>query len=132
MKVMSWLIACSPRCHPSWIWILNQRGLLDEALVLWGGEFGRTPLMENKDGRNHHPQGFTVWMAGGGIKPGFAYGATDPFGYKPLEHALHMHDLHATLLDTLGMDHECLTYRYAVRDFRPADIYGHVARAGFT
>jgi hypothetical protein len=110
---------------------LDQRGLLDETLVLWGGEFGRTPVMENKDGRNHHPQGFTVWMAGGGIKPGFTYGATDPFGYRPVENPVHMHDLHATLLYALGMDHERLTYRYAGRDFRLTDIHGHVARALF-
>ena len=110
---------------------LDQRGLLDETLVLWGGEFGRTPVMENKDGRNHHPQGFTVWMAGGGIKPGFTYGATDPFGYRPVENPVHMHDLHATLLYSLGMDHERLTYRYAGRDFRLTDIHGHVAREVF-
>jgi hypothetical protein len=111
---------------------LEQRGLLDETLVLWGGEFGRTPVAENKDGRNHHPQGFTVWMAGGGVKPGLTYGATDPFGYRPVENAVHMHDLHATLLHALGMDHERLTYRYAGRDFRLTDIHGHVAHELFS
>ncbi len=110
---------------------LDQRGLLDDTLVLWGGEFGRTPTVENKDGRNHHPQGFTVWMAGGGVKPGFTYGKTDPFGYRPVENAVHMHDLHATLLYALGMDHEQLTYRYAGRDFRLTDVHGHVARELF-
>ena len=105
---------------------LEQRGLLDDTLVLWGGEFGRTPTVENGDGRNHHPQGFTVWMAGGGVKPGLTYGATDDFGYRPVAQPVHMHDLHATLLHALGMDHERLTYRYAGRDFRLTDVFGNV------
>ena len=105
---------------------LEQRGLLDDTLVLWGGEFGRTPTVENGDGRNHHPQGFTVWMAGGGVKPGLTYGATDDFGYRPVAQPVHMHDLHATLLHALGMDHERLTYRHAGRDFRLTDVFGNV------
>ena len=105
---------------------LEQRGLLDDTLVLWGGEFGRTPMVENGDGRNHHPQAFTVWMAGGGVEPGLTYGATDDFGYRPVENPLHMHDLHATLLHALGLDHEQLTYRHAGRDFRLTDVYGNV------
>ncbi len=106
---------------------LDQRGLLDDTLVLWGGEFGRTPTAENGDGRNHHPQAFTVWMAGGGVRPGLTYGATDEFGYAPVENPIHMHDLHATLLHLLGLDHERLTYRHAGRDFRLTDVHGKVA-----
>ena len=105
---------------------LKQRGLLDETLVLWGGEFGRTPAAENGDGRGHHPQGFTVWMAGGGVRPGLTFGKSDDFGYRPIENPVHMHDLHATLLHALGLDHEKLTYRYAGRDFRLTDVYGRV------
>ncbi len=105
---------------------LAQRGLLEDTLVLWGGEFGRTPMVENGDGRGHHPQVFTVWMAGGGVKGGLTYGTTDDFGYSPVENPVHMHDLHATLLHALGLDHERLTYRYAGRDFRLTDVYGNV------
>jgi hypothetical protein len=111
---------------------LEQRGLLDDTLVLWGGEFGRTPMVENGDGRNHHPRAFTVWMAGGGVKPGLTYGATDDFGYRPVENPVHMADLHATLLHALGMDHERLTYRHAGRDFRLTDVYGRVVKEIFT
>ncbi|WP_449301095.1 DUF1501 domain-containing protein [Pirellulimonas nuda] len=105
---------------------LAQRGLLEDTLVLWGAEFGRTPTAENGDGRNHHPKAFTMWMAGGGCKPGLTYGATDDFGYAPIENPVHMHDLHATLLHMLGLDHEKLTYRHAGRDFRLTDVYGNV------
>lgn len=105
---------------------LGRRGLLEDTLVLWGAEFGRTPTVENDDGRNHHPQGFTMWMAGGGVRGGFTYGATDEFGYRPVEQPVHMHDLHATLLYGLGLDHERLTYRHAGRDFRLTDVHGHV------
>jgi hypothetical protein len=107
---------------------LARRGLLDDTLVLWGGEFGRTPMEENGDGRGHHPQVFTVWMAGGGIRGGLTYGSTDDFGFYPVEHPVHMHDLHATLLHTLGLDHERLTYRHAGREFRLTDVHGHVVR----
>ncbi len=110
---------------------LEQRGLLDDTLVLWGGEFGRTPMVENINGRNHHPKAFTVWMAGGGVKPGFTYGATDDFGYAPVDKPTHMHDLHATLLHALGMDHLRLTHRHAGRDFRLTNIYGNVAHGVF-
>ena len=105
---------------------LDQRGLLEDTLVLWGGEFGRTPMAENGDGRGHHPQVFTVWMAGGGVRGGLTYGTTDDFGYRPVENPVHMHDLHATLLHTLGMDHKQLTYRHAGRDFRLTDVHGQV------
>ena len=105
---------------------LARRGLLEDTLVLWGAEFGRTPTAENSDGRNHHPQGFTMWMAGGGVRGGFTYGASDEFGYRPIENPVHMHDLHATLLYGLGLDHQRLTYRHAGRDFRLTDVHGRV------
>ena len=105
---------------------LDRRGLLDDTLVLWGAEFGRTPMVENKDGRNHHPQGFTMWMAGGGARGGLTFGATDDFGYAPVENPVHMHDLHATLLYALGLDHKRLTYRHAGRDFRLTDVHGNI------
>ncbi len=107
---------------------LARRGLLDDTLVLCGAEFGRTPMVENGDGRNHHPQGFTMWMAGGGVQGGLTYGATDEFGYRPTEKPVHMHDLHASLLFGLGIDHERLTYRHAGRDFRLTDVHGKVVR----
>jgi hypothetical protein len=107
---------------------LERRGLLDDTLVLWGAEFGRTPTVENADGRNHHPQGFSMWMAGGGVRGGTSYGATDEFGYRPVENPVHMHDLHASLLYGLGLDHERLTYRHAGRDFRLTDVHGRVVR----
>ncbi len=105
---------------------LARRGLLEETLVVWGAEFGRTPMAQNVHGRNHHLKAFTVWMAGGGVRGGLTYGSTDDFGYAPTENPVHMHDLHATLLHILGLDHERLTYRYAGRDFRLTDVYGEV------
>ncbi len=114
---------------------LKQRGLLDETLVIWGGEFGRTPTVElpkaganagKINGRDHNHHGFTVWMAGGGVKGGTVYGATDEFGFKAVENPVHVHDLHATILHLLGFDHERLTYRYAGRDFRLTDVHGQV------
>ncbi|HAY81705.1 MAG TPA: DUF1501 domain-containing protein [Planctomycetaceae bacterium] len=110
---------------------LARRGLLEDTLVVWGAEFGRTPTAENGHGRNHHPQGFTMWMAGGGVRGGFTYGATDDFGYAPVENHVHMHDLHATLLHALGLDHQRLTYRHAGRDFRLTDVFGNVAHGIF-
>jgi len=110
---------------------LAQRDLLKDTLVLWGGEFGRTPVVQGKDGRDHNPQGFTMWLAGGGVKPGFTYGATDEFGYYAVQDKVHMHDLHATLLWLLGLDHEKLTYRYAGRDFRLTDVHGRVVKEIF-
>lgn len=110
---------------------LKQRGLLEETLVLWSGEFGRTPTAQGTDGRDHNPEGFTVWMAGGGVKPGFHYGATDEYGFYAVENKVHLHDLHATLLGLLGIDHTKLTYRYAGRDFRLTDIHGRVVREIF-
>jgi Protein of unknown function (DUF1501) len=106
---------------------LKQRGLLDDTLVWWGGEFGRTPYAEkNGTGRDHNPGGFTVWLAGGGVKAGFAYGATDEFGHLAVENKVHMHDLHATILHLLGLDHEKLTYRFDGRNFRLTDVHGRV------
>jgi hypothetical protein len=105
---------------------LKARGLLKDTLVLWGGEFGRTPVAQGKDGRDHNPQGFTLWLAGAGVKSGLTYGATDEYGYYAVQDKVHMHDLHATLLHLLGLDHEKLTYRYAGRDFRLTDVYGRV------
>jgi len=107
---------------------LKTRGLLDDTLVLWGGEFGRTPVAQGKDGRDHNPEGFTMWLAGGGVKSGFKYGATDEFGYYAVENKVHVHDLHATILHLLGLHHERLTYRYAGRDFRLTDVAGHVVK----
>lgn len=114
---------------------LKQRGLLDETLVIWGGEFGRTPMVENNvalgrsQGRDHHPQAFTIWMAGGGNKPGLTYGATDDLGFHVVENELHIHDLQATILHCLGFDHERLTYTYQGRQFRLTDVHGKVVKA---
>jgi hypothetical protein len=107
---------------------LKARGLLDETLVIWGGEFGRTPYSEGAKGRDHHSLGFTMWLAGGGAKRGFTYGATDELGMQAVSDRMHVHDLHATLLHLMGLDHERLTYRYSGRDFRLTDVSGHVAR----
>ncbi|MBM3759922.1 MAG: DUF1501 domain-containing protein [Acidobacteria bacterium] len=105
---------------------LKSRGLLKDTLVLWAGEFGRTPTAEGSDGRDHNPEAFTIWMAGGGVKPGLSYGATDDYGYYSVEKKVHFHDLHATILHLLGLDHLKLTYRYAGRDFRLTDVHGNV------
>lgn len=107
---------------------LKQRGLLEDTLVLWGGEFGRTPTAQGSNGRDHNPHGFTMWMAGGGVKGGYAYGATDDYGYYAVENKMHVHDLHATLLHLMGLDHERLTYRHSGRDFRLTDVAGVVAK----
>ncbi|MBY0457061.1 MAG: DUF1501 domain-containing protein, partial [Gemmataceae bacterium] len=107
---------------------LKQQGLLDETLVLWGGEFGRTPTSEGGNGRDHNNHGFSVWMAGGGIKGGMAYGATDEFGFAAVDKKVHVHDLHATILHLMGLDHEKLTYHYSGRDFRLTDVAGVVVK----
>ena len=107
---------------------LKARGLLEDTLVVWGGEFGRTPTAEGNDGREHHPFGFTMWLAGGGIKGGQAYGATDEFGWHSVEKKVHVHDLHATILHLMGINHEKLTYRYGGRDYRLTDVFGNVVR----
>ena len=114
---------------------LKQRGLLDQTLVVWGGEFGRTPMQENRGGttnpffgRDHHGEAFTMWLAGGGVKPGFTYGKTDDIGYFPVEGRVHVHDLQATLLRQMGLDHERLTYRFQGRDFRLTDVHGHIVK----
>ncbi len=108
---------------------LKSRGLLDDTLVWWGSEFGRTPTAENNDGRDHNPDGFTMWLAGGGVKPGFRHGATDDSGWHAAHDKVHIHDLHATILHLLGLDHERLTYRHAGRDFRLTDVHGEVVQA---
>ncbi len=107
---------------------LKRRGLLDDTLVVWGGEFGRTPVSEAGDGRDHNPFGFTMWLAGGGVKPGHVHGATDEFGFRAVDGRVGVHDLHATILHLLGLDHEKLTYRYSGRDFRLTDVSGEVIR----
>ena len=108
---------------------LKQRGLLEDTLVWWGGEFGRTPYAEkNGTGRDHNPTGFTVWLAGAGVKPGFAFGATDEFGHMAIQDKVHMHDLHATILHLMGLDHTRLTFRYAGRDFRLTDVHGEIVK----
>lgn len=104
---------------------LKQRGMLDDTLVIWGGEFGRTPMAQG-DGRDHHIKGFSIWMAGGGTKPGITYGATDELGYHAVENVVHVHDFHATMLHALGVDHKKLTYRFQGRDFRLTDVHGNV------
>lgn len=110
---------------------LKQRGLLEETLVMWGGEFGRTPVAQGTNGRDHNPEGFTMWLAGGGVRTGIRYGATDEYGYYATENPLHIHDLHATLLALLGLDHQRLTFRYAGRDFRLTDVAGEVHHGVF-
>jgi hypothetical protein len=107
---------------------LKARGLLEDTLVVWGGEFGRTPTAEGTNGREHHPFGFSMWLAGGGIKGGLAYGATDEFGWHSVENKVHVHDLHATILHLMGLDHTRLTYRYSGRDYRLTDVQGRVVR----
>ncbi|MBL8695232.1 MAG: DUF1501 domain-containing protein [Planctomycetes bacterium] len=107
---------------------LESRGLLQDTLVFWAGEFGRTPTVQGGDGRDHNPHGFTVWMAGGGVKAGISYGATDDYGFYATSDKLHIHDFHATLLHLLGLDHEKLTYRYSGRDFRLTDVAGRVVK----
>ena len=105
---------------------LKERGLLDSTLIVWSGEFGRTPFAQGSDGRDHNQYGFSMWMAGGGVKGGLVYGATDDFGYKAVENKVEIHDLHATMLHLFGVDHERLTYRFSGRDMRLTDVHGHV------
>lgn len=107
---------------------LKTRGLLDDTLVVWGGEFGRTPTAEGTNGREHHPFGFTMWLAGGGIKGGMVHGATDDFGWHAVHDKVHVHDLHATILHLMGLDHEKLTYRHGGRDYRLTDVHGRVIK----
>ncbi|MDB5300769.1 MAG: hypothetical protein JWO87_2432, partial [Phycisphaerales bacterium] len=107
---------------------LKNHGLLKDTLVVWGGEFGRTPTSQGNDGRNHNNRGYTMWMAGGGAKGGLAFGKTDEHGAQAVEDKVHTHDLHATILALMGLDHEKLTYRYAGRDFRLTDVHGNIVR----
>ncbi|CAI8035250.1 hypothetical protein GBAR_LOCUS19793 [Geodia barretti] len=106
---------------------LKQRGMLDDTLVIWGGEFGRTPMAQGT-GRDHHIKGFSMWMAGGGVKGGISYGNTDELGYNAVENIVHVHDFHATMLHLFGINHEKLVYRFQGRDFRLTDVHGHVVR----
>jgi uncharacterized protein (DUF1501 family) len=107
---------------------LRQRGMLEDTLVVWGGEFGRTPSGQGRDGRNHNNRGYTMWMAGGGVRGGLRHGATDDYGFAAVRDKVHIHDLHATILHLMGLDHERLTYRYAGRDFRLTDVHGNVVK----
>jgi uncharacterized protein (DUF1501 family) len=107
---------------------LKQRGLLEETLVLWGGEFGRTPTSQGAKGRDHHHLGFSMWLAGGGVKGGHIHGSTDEFGIDAVDDRVHTHDLHATILHLMGIDHEKLTFRYSGRDFRLTDVHGTVVK----
>jgi uncharacterized protein (DUF1501 family) len=107
---------------------LKNRGMLDETLVIWGGEFGRTPMAQG-NGRDHHIKGFSIWLAGGGIKGGVSHGATDELGYQAEQDVVHVHDLHATMLHQLGVDHKRLTYKFQGRDFRLTDVHGKVVKA---
>ncbi len=107
---------------------LKSRGLWKDTLVIWGGEFGRTPTAENTDGREHHPFGFTMWLADGGIKGGLAYGSTDDVGWHAVQDKVHVHDLHATVFHLLGLNHEKLTYRYGGRDYRLTDVHGNIVK----
>ena len=108
---------------------LKQRGMLEDTLVIWGGEFGRTPMVQGgNDGRDHHPNAFTMWMGGGGTKPGVSYGESDELGFNVIKDGVHVHDLHATILHLLGFDHTKLTYRFQGRDFRLTDVHGHVVK----
>ncbi len=127
--------AATDRASAALVLDLKRRGLLDDTLVVWGGEFGRTPMVEFNPalgrslGRDHHPQAFSVWMAGGGIRPGMTYGATDELGFHVVENPVHVHDLQATILHCLGFDHERLTFHHAGRDYRLTDVHGQVVRA---
>ena len=107
---------------------LKSRGLLDSTLVIWAGEFGRTPFAQGGDGRDHNPQGFTVWLAGGGVRGGVIHGATDDYGYRAVEDIVTIHDLHATILHLMGLDHERLTFRHGGRDYRLTDVEGSVVK----
>jgi uncharacterized protein (DUF1501 family) len=123
--------ASSDRASAALVRDLKQRGMLEDTLVVWGGEFGRTPMAQgdvdgDNVGRDHHIRGFSLWMAGGGVKGGVTHGATDELGYYAVENKVHVHDLHATMLKLLGVDHERLTYRYQGRDFRLTDVAGKV------
>jgi uncharacterized protein (DUF1501 family) len=107
---------------------LEKRDMLKDTLVMWGGEFGRTPHAQNSDGRDHNNKGYTMWMAGGGVKGGIAHGKTDEYGYAAVDGKMHIHDWHATVLHLLGLNHKKLTFNYAGRDFRLTDVHGNVAK----
>ena len=118
---------CRYRSTCGWFVVdLKARGLLEDTLIVWGGEFGRTPTAQNGDGREHHPFGFTMWLAGGGIRGGMTYGETDEYGWYAIRDRVHVHDLHATILHAMGLDHQRLTYRWGGRDYRLTDVHGNV------
>ena len=110
---------------------LKSRGLLESTLVVWAGEFGRTPFVQGRNGRDHNPFGYSIWLAGGGVKGGTIYGATDEYGYKVIENRAEIHDMHATMLHLLGMDHKRLTFRFGGRDMRLTDVHGRVVKSLF-
>jgi uncharacterized protein (DUF1501 family) len=126
--------AATDRAAAALVLDLERRGMLDDTLVVWGGEFGRTPMVESNPalgrslGRDHHPQAFSMWMAGGGVRAGYAYGATDELGFHVTEDPVHVYDLQATILHLLGFDHERLTFHHAGRDYRLTDVHGKVVR----
>ncbi|MFM7817085.1 MAG: DUF1501 domain-containing protein, partial [Verrucomicrobiota bacterium] len=121
--------AATDRASAALVADLKQRGLLEDTIVVWGGEFGRTPMVQGgNDGRDHHPNGFSYWVAGGGFRPGLTWGETDDLGFNAVKDRVHVHDFHATLLHLLGFDHEKLTYRFQGRDFRLTDVHGEVVR----
>jgi len=131
VKYMNICCGATDRAAAALVLDLKQRGMLDDTLVIWGGEFGRTPMFQGKGkdpGRDHHIKGFSMWLAGGGVKPGLTYGATDELGYNATENIVDVHDLHATILHLLGIDHEKLTYRFQGRDFRLTDVAGRVVK----
>ena len=123
---------CGLTDKPTWALIqdLKQRDMLKDTLVVWGGEFGRTPMFQGKGGagRDHHIKGFSMWMAGGGVKGGVTHGSTDELGYNASENIVHVHDLHATMMRLLGVDHKRLTFKYRGRDFRLTDVHGKVVK----
>src|SRR5205814_5683114 len=122
---------CEQTDQPTWALIqdLKRRGMLEDTLVIWGGEFGRTPMVQGgNNGRDHHPNAFTMWLAGGGVKPGITIGESDDLGFNVTKDKVHVHDLHATILQLLGFDHTKLTYRFQGRDFRLTDVHGNVVR----
>ena len=125
---------CSGHCDQATAALVNdlkQRGMLDDTLIVWSGEFGRTPMVQDNKGapgRDHHKNAFSMWMAGGGIKPGITHGATDELGYNSVEDVVTVHDFHATMLHQLGIDHKRLTYRFQGRDFRLTDVAGNVVQ----
>ena len=130
-RLLGTLITTQPPGFTALVKDLKSRGMLDDTLIVFGGEFGRTPMAQG-DGRDHHIKGFSMWLAGGGVKPGITYGATDELGYNAVENVVTVHDLHATMLHLLGIDHLRLTYRFQGRDFHLTDVSGNVVQGILT